>query len=123
MLVVGIPMYVCASASTPIAASLIMKGISPGAALVFLLTGPATNVITVSTVVKTLGKKSAFVYLASIAFVSMALGYLLNVFTARFGFNSIIMVHQHEMLPAWLKVGGSAGDQRRVMSRRQAGVP
>lgn len=107
MLAAGIPMYVCASASTPIAASLIMKGISPGAALVFLLTGPATNVITISTVVKTLGKKSAFVYLASIAVVSLALGYLLNVFTARYGFDNIIPVHQHEMLPGWLKAGGT----------------
>jgi len=107
MLIAGIPMYVCASASTPIAASLIMKGISPGAALVFLLTGPATNAVTISTVIKTLGKKSAAVYLAAIAFVSLALGHLLNAFTAQYGFDNIILVHQHEMLPGWLKTGGA----------------
>jgi hypothetical protein len=107
MLIAGIPMYVCASASTPIAASLIMKGISPGAALVFLLTGPATNAVTISTVIKTLGKKSTAVYLAAIAFVSLALGYLLNALTSRYGFSSIILVHQHEMLPEWLKTGGA----------------
>ena len=107
MLIAGIPMYVCASASTPIAASLIMKGLSPGAALVFLLTGPATNAMTISTVIKKLGKKSAVVYLAAIALVSLALGYLLNVFSAQYGFNKIILIHQHEMLSEWLKISGA----------------
>jgi len=107
MLIVGIPMYICASASTPIAASLIMKGISPGAALVFLLTGPATNAVTISTVIKILGKKSTVVYLAAIAVVSLSLGYLLNILAARYGFHQIILLHQHEMLPGWLKVFGS----------------
>ena len=107
MLLIGIPLYVCAAASTPIAASLIMKGISPGAALVFLLTGPATNAITIATTARVLGKKSTVVYLAAIALVSLALGYLLNVLTAQYGFQKIIMVHQHEMLPGWLKIAGS----------------
>ncbi len=107
MLLIGIPLYVCAAASTPIAASLIMKGISPGAALVFLLTGPATNAITIATTARVLGKKSTVVYLAAIALVSLALGYFLNVLTAQYGFQKIIMVHQHEMLPEWLKIAGS----------------
>ena len=108
MLAIGIPMYVCASASTPIAASLIMKGMSPGAALVFLLTGPATNAITISTVVKIVGKKSAIIYLAVIAIASLGLGYLLNIIVEAYGFQKIIMLHQHEMLPAWLKIIGAA---------------
>ncbi|MBU0994584.1 MAG: permease [Proteobacteria bacterium] len=107
MLIAGIPMYVCASASTPIAASLIMKGMSPGAALVFLLTGPATNAITIATVVRTLGKKSAVIYLASISLVSLLLGYGLNVITLQYGFKNIIMLDHHGMLPEWLKTGGS----------------
>lgn len=107
MLIVGIPMYVCAAASTPIAASLIMKGISPGAALVFLLTGPATNAVAILTVIKMLGKKSTTVYLAVIILISLALGYLLNIFTVKYGFNNIILLHHHEMLPEWLKIGGS----------------
>ncbi len=107
MLIAGIPMYVCASASTPIAASLIMKGMSPGAALVFLLTGPATNAITISTIVKSLGKKAALIYLGAIAFVSLILGQMLNVLAATYGFDSIIFVHQHEMLPGWLKISGT----------------
>ncbi|MBW1914370.1 MAG: permease [Deltaproteobacteria bacterium] len=107
MLAIGIPMYVCASASTPIAASLIMKGISPGAALVFLLAGPATNAVTISTVFKILGKGSAIIYISAITLVSLCLGWLLNIITARYGFQNIILLHQHDMLPAWLKTGGS----------------
>lgn len=107
MLVIGIPMYVCASASTPIAASLIMKGMSPGAALVFLLTGPATNAISISAILNVIGKKSTIVYLAVIAIVSLALGYLLNLFVATFGFNQIIILDHMEMLPSWLKTTGS----------------
>ena len=107
MLVVGIPMYVCASASTPIAASLLMKGISPGAALVFLLTGPATNAVNFSTVSKIVGKKSTAIYLGSIAVISLALGYFLNTFSATFGVDKVIMHHHHEALPGWLKITGS----------------
>ncbi len=58
MLAVGVPLYICATASTPIAAALILKGISPGAALVFLLAGPATNVATLTVLVKILGKRA-----------------------------------------------------------------
>ena len=108
MLVIGIPMYVCASASTPVAAALIMKGLSPGAALVFLLTGPATNAIGISTVIKIVGKKSALIYLTVIALTSLAAGYLLNVMAGIYGFQKIIMLHQHEMLPAGLKIFGAA---------------
>ena len=63
MLVVGIPLYICATASTPVAAALIMKGVSPGAALVFLLVGPATNVTSLSVLTGILGKKSTVIYL------------------------------------------------------------
>jgi uncharacterized protein len=106
MLFVGIPMYVCASASTPIAASLLMKGISPGAALVFLLTGPATNAVSFSTVYKIVGKKSTVIYFTSIAAVSLALGYVLNIFSDSFGIAAGLM-HQHEALPFWLRITGS----------------
>ena len=108
MLVVGIPMYVCASASTPIAASLLMKGISPGAALVFLLTGPATNAVSFSAVTKIVGKRSTSIYLASIAIVSLALGYLLNIFSDSFGIMESMMHHHHETIPSWLKITGSS---------------
>ena len=71
----GIPLYICASASTPIAAALILKGISPGAALIFLLAGPATNAATVTLVARFWGKRATAVYLLSIAACSLLLGW------------------------------------------------
>jgi len=78
MMVVGIPLYVCATASVPVAAALIAKGISPGAALVFLMTGPATNAATVATVWKLMGRRSALIYLATVALTALAAGLLLD---------------------------------------------
>lgn len=74
MLVVGIPLYICATASTPVAAALILKGVSPGAALVFLLVGPATNVTSLSVLLGILGKKSTLLYLASLSFCAVVFG-------------------------------------------------
>ena len=79
MLVVGIPLYVCATASTPIVAALALKGLSPGAALVFLLAGPATNMATIAVVAKILGKRIAAVYVAVIASVALLLGMAVNL--------------------------------------------
>lgn len=61
MLLVGIPMYICATASTPVAAALILKGVSPGAALVFLLVGPATNITSLSVLFGLLGKRATVI--------------------------------------------------------------
>jgi uncharacterized membrane protein YraQ (UPF0718 family) len=82
MLLVGIPLYMCASASTPIAAALVLKGLSPGAALVFLLAGPATNAATLTVVMRFWGRKATLVYLAVIAGCSLVFGWLVNVFYA-----------------------------------------
>jgi uncharacterized protein len=78
MLLVGIPLYICASASTPVAAAMVLKGLSPGAALVFLLAGPATNIATLTVITRFWGKKATAVYLAAIAFCSLLLGWLVN---------------------------------------------
>lgn len=82
MLIVGIPLYICASASTPIAAALVLKGLSPGAALVFLLAGPATNAATMTVVAKQLGKAAVTVYVIAIAICSLIIGWLTNVLYA-----------------------------------------
>ena len=82
MLLVGIPLYMCASASTPIAAALVLKGLSPGAALVFLLAGPATNAATLTVVARFWGRKATLVYLSVIACCSLVLGWLVNEFYA-----------------------------------------
>ncbi len=78
VLLFGIPLYICATASTPIAAALILKGVSPGTALVFLLVGPATNITSLSVLVGLLGKRASLLYLISIAVVSVACGLLLD---------------------------------------------
>ena len=79
MLIFGIPLYVCSTASIPIAASLIVKGISPGAALVFLITGPATNVATITIMSKVLGRKAVVIYLLTVAVAAIAAGYIFNL--------------------------------------------
>ncbi len=78
MLLIGVPLYICASASTPIAAALIAKGMSPGVALVFLLSGPATNTAGIVTIAKFMGKRSVVIYLAAISVCSIGMGFLLN---------------------------------------------
>ena len=78
MLAVGIPLYICATASTPLAAALVLKGLSPGAALVFLIAGPATNVTTITLLYKMLGKRSLAIYLGSIMVSALVCGFALD---------------------------------------------
>ena len=79
MLLVGVPLYICASASTPIAAALVAKGVSPGAALVFLMTGPATNTGTIAIIVGQFGARFASVYVFGVIAVTVALGVLIDL--------------------------------------------
>jgi uncharacterized membrane protein YraQ (UPF0718 family) len=80
MLVVGVPLYICATASTPVAAALIMKGVSPGAALVFLLVGPATNITSLSVLTGILGKKSTLLYLSILSACAVVFGLGVDAF-------------------------------------------
>ena len=109
MLLVGTPMYVCATASIPIAAALILKGINPGAAFVFLVAGPATNVVTMTVVAKNIGRKALAIYLGSIAVSSIALGLLLDmIFAYLYKGEAIRTLMPHrELLPGWLEIGAS----------------
>ena len=81
MIVIGIPMYVCATASTPIAAGLLMAGISPGTALVFLMAGPATNIATLGIIGKELGRRSLSAYLIGVCVIAVISGLLLDFLT------------------------------------------
>ncbi len=72
VLLLSIPMYICSTGSIPIALSLLMKGISPGAALIFLMAGPATNVATLAVVRKVLGTRTTLLYLATIIIGAIA---------------------------------------------------
>ena len=78
VVLISIPMYICATASTPIAVGLLLSGISPGAALVFMLTGPATNIATLMIVRNELGNRSLVLYLTSVIVTAILCGLLLD---------------------------------------------
>ncbi|RXA18228.1 permease [Methanosarcina sp. MSH10X1] len=106
MLLVGIPLYICATASTPLAASLVAKGMSPGTAFVFLLAGPATNAATITMVARFLGKRSAALYLGVISLCALGAGFLLDWFYLKLGINAVATVGTaKELLPEDLKLG------------------
>ncbi|MEW5724577.1 MAG: SO_0444 family Cu/Zn efflux transporter [Thermodesulfobacteriota bacterium] len=108
MLLIGVPLYICATASTPIAAAMILKGVSPGAALVFLLAGPATNLTSLTVLAGVLGRRATAVYLAAIALVAVGFGlavdqvYLLTGLSARAGLGQAA-----EVLPPAVKAVGA----------------
>jgi uncharacterized protein len=95
MMLIGIPMYVCASASVPVAAAMILKGLSPGAALVFLITGPGTNAAGLATIWNTLGRRTAILYLLTVAGCALAAGILLD--SIIHGINIEVASHMHTM--------------------------
>jgi uncharacterized membrane protein YraQ (UPF0718 family)/copper chaperone CopZ len=78
VLVASIPMYVCATGSVPIAAALMMKGLSPGAAFVFLMAGPATNAATITVIKQAMGTKALISYLTSIILGALLIGLIVN---------------------------------------------
>ena len=109
MLVVGIPLYICASASTPIAAALILKGVSPGAALVFLLAGPATNVTSLTVLVGLLGKRGTLRYLLVLSVCAVAFGLLVDWLYGFLGISAAAVIGEAaELVPEWLQYAGVA---------------
>jgi len=108
MLAIGIPLYICATASTPIAAALILKGVSPGAALVFLLAGPATNLASLTVLIGTLGKRATAIYLSSIAACSVIFGLVVDQIYGYWGLSAQAIVGQaSEVVPLWLQWAGA----------------
>ena len=102
MVVVGLPMYICATASTPVAAGFLFAGISPGAALVFLLTGPATNIATMGVIREQMGSRSLIAYLIGVIGTAIACGLLLNELYAWFGWPLELSALAHgESWPWW----------------------
>lgn len=99
MALIGIPMYICATASTPLAVGFLAAGLSPGAVLVFLLAGPATNVSTMGMMLKELGRRALMLYLFSVLTASIALGYTLNWAVSAFSLQPLIVtagaMHEH----------------------------
>ena len=80
ILIVSIPMYVCATGSIPIASALLLKGLSPGAALVFLMAGPATNMASLMVIRKVLGGRTMWIYLLTIVAGAMFFGFVVDAF-------------------------------------------
>jgi len=108
MLAVGVPTYICATASTPIAAALVLKGVSPGAALVFLLAGPATNMASLAVILGLLGKAGTVLYLGCLAVCSVLFGLALDAFYTMFHLPPGTMVGQAEKLvPHWGQLIGT----------------
>jgi uncharacterized membrane protein YraQ (UPF0718 family) len=105
MLVIGLPLYICASASTPVAAALMLKGVSPGAALVLLMVGPATNISTMFVVSREMGKKSAVVYVATIIICSLLIAIAVDLLVANSGLNiDVVFSPEHHIIPVWLGI-------------------
>lgn len=103
MLLVGIPTYICATASTPIAAALLLAGISPGTVLVFLLAGPATNIATMGVVNKEMGRSVLISYLIGICVSSIAIGLLTDALLQSYDIDIYGQVSDGaEWLPEWL---------------------
>ena len=100
MLVVGVPMYICAVASTPVAAGFLLAGVSPGAVLVFLLVGPATNIASFALLKQELGLKVTGVYLFGLSVLSLAMGLLLEWLLQVQNWQiEASLGHAHAMLP------------------------
>ncbi len=111
ILIVSIPLYICATSSVPIAAVLLLKGLSPGALLVFLMAGPATNAATITVIGKNLGKKTLIAYMSSLIVGSLLFGLLIDNFLPASWFAPLSILngsHQHELLPNWLSFSSAA---------------
>ena len=101
---VAVPMYVCATGSIPIAAALMLKGMSPGCALVLLMAGPAANLASMFVVNKAFGRKATIVYLLSIIGGAMGFGVLVDYWPGlREGVVSSLPCHvmHHHMAVSW----------------------
>jgi len=97
ILIVAVPMYVCATGSIPIAVALMMKGMSPGTALVLLMAGPAANIASMMVIGKVLGKKTFIIYLITLVIGAIGFGLFVDNFlpASWFDVSSFVMSHKH----------------------------
>jgi len=109
VLAVSVPLYVCATGSIPIASALVAKGLSPGAALIFLVAGPATNTVTLSFVYSKVGKRAFLLYLGAILVISLLLGWAFNLLWQALGRPLHLITPQGKWLPLWVKAISASG--------------
>lgn len=96
---IGLPLYLCASATTPIAAALVLKGVSPGAALILLLVGPATSIPNMLVLKKVLGVRGVMLNVFAVAFIALLFSYIVDWFYVLFDWSLFFRVSQeHEHL-------------------------
>ncbi len=107
MMLLGIPLYVCATASVPIAAALLAKDAAPGAVLVFLMTGPATNAAAVAVVWKTMGRRTALIYFITVVVTALGFGMLLDHLP--FGIRVLAGDAAQLMIPDVIKIACAVG--------------
>jgi len=108
MIVIGVPLYICAIGSTPVAAALILKGLNPGAALVFLLVGPATNIGSFFVLSKYIKKRYLIIYLIALILVAVVMGLILNLFYAPGELAQTISTEgAGAKLPGWISITAS----------------
>ncbi len=105
MILISIPMYICATASTPIAAGLILAGLSPGTALVFMMAGPASNISTLGVIKNEMGKKVLALYLIGVSLCAIGFGSLLDFSLTYYSIDiKEQMQHSHVLLPHWFNL-------------------
>ena len=100
LMLVGIPVYICATASIPVAAGLILAGVSPGAAFALLMTGPATNAATLGTIWKVMGRRTCLIYLGTMMVAAFVGGLLLDTIVS---IQDVQAAMHHEWMPGWVK--------------------
>ncbi len=123
MIAVGVPLYICASASTPIAAALVAKGFSPGAALIFLMTGPATNTSTIAIIMNQFGTRFAGVYITSVILVTAALGIAIDLMLLATGLTiSVNLLPSESATLQFLQWGGAIALLVLIVWRFSAGA-
>lgn len=103
--IIGIPVYVCASGSTPLAAIAIHKGVSPGAAIAFLIAGPATNITTFGIMSKLHGKKTALAFGVAVAMGAIGAGLLVDCFAIQAVLDLHAHTHESSDYLGWIGIG------------------
>ena len=103
---VSVPVYICATGSIPIAASLILKGVSPGAGFVFLMAGPATNSVTFTVLYKTIGKKATLIYIITIVSGAIIGGLMIDFFFFDLTVKQVIANRSVSSMPLIKIIGG-----------------
>ncbi len=104
LMAVGVPIYICATASIPIAAGLILTGVSPGAVFALLMTGPATNAATVATIWKVMGRRTCLIYLGTMMGAAFVGGLVLDqILTPQ----QVQASMHHGWMPMWVKTGSA----------------